>query len=105
LFSPAVNTMTEQTTAALLDHGSIAADTVERGIEDANRIMGDLDRLRIHFADIAEQLERDGVQKFAEALAQSLAHIGHEFDGTNLSGSRYRAGGVFADSTVAPAME
>jgi len=73
-----VNTMTEPTIAALLDHGRIAADTVEQGIEDANRIMGDLDRVNIRFADIAEQLERGGVQKFVEALEQSLTHISQE---------------------------
>ena len=73
-----VNTMTEQTIAALLDHGRITADTVEQGIEDAYRIMGDLDRVNIRFADIAEQLEREGVQKFAEALEQSLTHISQE---------------------------
>jgi transaldolase len=73
-----VNTMTEQTIAALLDHGRIAADTVEQGIEDAYRIMGDLDRVNIRFADIAEQLEGEGVQKFAEALEQSLTHISQE---------------------------
>jgi transaldolase len=73
-----VNTMTEQTIAALLDHGRIAADTVEQGIEDACRIMGDLDRVNIRFADIAEQLEGEGVQKFAEALEQSLTHISQE---------------------------
>ena len=73
-----INTMTELTIAALLDPGRIIADTVEQGIEDAYRIMGDLDRVNIRFADIAEQLEREGVQKFAEALEQSLTHISQE---------------------------
>ena len=73
-----INTMTELTIAALLDPGRIIADTVEQGIEDAYRIMGDLDRVNIRFADIAEQLERGGVQKFVEALEQSLTHISQE---------------------------
>ncbi len=73
-----VSNIMEQICQALLDHGRIAADTVEQGIEDACRIMGDLDRVNIRFADIAEQLEGEGVQKFAEALEQSLTHISQE---------------------------
>lgn len=70
-----VNTMTEQTIAAVLDHGRIVADTVEREIEGAHQIMRDLDLVGIRFADVAAQLEREGVQKFAEAFEQSLTHI------------------------------
>ena len=70
-----VNTMPEQTIAALLDHGRIEAGTIEKGSEEANRTMADLDSIGIQFSDIAVQLEREGVQKFTEAFDQSIAHI------------------------------
>jgi transaldolase len=70
-----ISTMPEQTIAAVLDHGNIVADTIEQGMEDAREVMEGLDRLGIHFADVAARLEREGVQQFAEAFDKSINAI------------------------------
>jgi transaldolase len=70
-----VNTMPEQTIAALLDHGNIIRGTLEEGVGEAHRIMGGLGRLGIRFVDIAARLEREGVLKFVEAFDQAMVHI------------------------------
>jgi transketolase len=70
-----VNTMPEQTIAALLDHGNIIRGTLEEGVGEARRIMGGLGRLGIRFVDIAARLEREGVWKFVEAFDQAMVHI------------------------------
>jgi len=70
-----ISTMPEQTIAAVLDHGSIVAGTIEQGVEEARNAMERLDRLEIRFADVAARLERDGVQLFAEAFDKSIAAV------------------------------
>ena len=70
-----VNTMPEQTIAALLDHGNIIRGTLEEGVGEARRIMGGPGRLGIRFVDIAARLEREGVWKFVEAFDQAMVHI------------------------------
>ena len=69
-----INTMPEQTIAAVLDHGNIVAGTIEQGMEEARDVMERLD-LDIRFADVAARLEREGVQQFAEAFDKSINAI------------------------------
>jgi transaldolase len=70
-----ISTMPEQTITAVLDHGNIVAGTIEQGIKEAHDGMERLDRLDIHFADVAARLERQGVQQFAEAYDKSINAI------------------------------
>ena len=70
-----INTMPEQTIAAVLDHGNIVAGTIEQGTEEARGVMERLDRLDLRFADVAARLEREGVQQFAEAFDKSINAI------------------------------
>jgi transaldolase len=70
-----ISTMPEQTIAAVLDHGSIVAGTIEQGVDDARDAMERLDRLNIRFTDVAARLEREGVQQFAEAFDKSITAI------------------------------
>lgn len=70
-----VNTMPEQTIAALVDHGNIIAGTIEHDVAEARRLMDQLQRLGISVANVAARLEREGIAKFAEAFEQSIRHI------------------------------
>ncbi len=72
-----VNTMPEKTIKAFADHG-VVRDTVEEGVDEAHRVMGELTALGIDFGQVTAQLEGQGVQKFIEpydALLNSLAEV------------------------------
>lgn len=86
--SMTVNTLPEQTIAALLDHGNIAAGTIEKGVEGAHKIMNELALLGIDFYDVCAQLERDGVKKFADAYNQSIAQIEKLWPAMNLAAQK-----------------
>lgn len=60
-----VNTLPDDTIDAFADHGKVAA-TLEEGVDDARRTMESLAVLGIDFAQVAAQLENEGVQKFIE---------------------------------------
>lgn len=70
-----VNTLPDETIAAFADHGQVAA-TLEDGVDEARRTMATLEALGIDFAQVATQLENEGVQKFIDpfdALTALLA--------------------------------
>jgi transaldolase len=54
------HTMPEQTITAFADHGR-AANTLEHGVEEAHQVMNELGRLGIDFAQVAAQLENEGI--------------------------------------------
>ena len=60
-----ISTMPEATIDAFIGHG-VVEDTLERGIEEAERVMADLPRLGINLGFVATQLENEGIQKFNE---------------------------------------
>jgi transaldolase len=66
-----VNTVPPQTLSALLDHGQVAL-TLETGVEEARQTLAGLEALGIAMTDVTDQLEREGVQSFAEAFASLL---------------------------------
>jgi transaldolase len=71
-----VNTMPAETIAAFADHGKVIANTIEADLEDAHRILRDLEGVGIDFHCVTWQLQNEGVQKFIEpydALMQALA--------------------------------
>jgi len=68
LIGPAtVNTMPEETIEAFQDHGNVA-ETLTRGIEDARKLFGDLQAAGIDYDDVADTVEREGVEKFMTSL-------------------------------------
>jgi len=69
-----VNTMPLSTIQAFLDHGMVR-DTIEVGVDDAHRVLADLERLGIGFPVVAKQLEDEGIEKFIEPFDQLLHHI------------------------------
>jgi transaldolase/glucose-6-phosphate isomerase len=70
-----VNTMPENTLAALLDHGTIAADTIDEDVEGAQRELRALHDANISMFDVTHQLQVDGVRLFSEAFAALLGAI------------------------------
>lgn len=75
LIGPAtVNTMPESTLLAFEDHGEVAP-TLERGLEDAKRLLGQLTDAGIDYNDVVETLEADGIRKFSDAFSKLLARL------------------------------
>jgi len=70
-----VNTMPPATMDAFRDHGRVAADTIEAGIERARATMATLDRLGIDLSVITTQLVVDGVKQFSDAADTLLAAV------------------------------
>ncbi|HLM86136.1 MAG TPA: transaldolase [Solirubrobacteraceae bacterium] len=66
-----VNTMPEETIRAYQDHGS-PQNRLESGLEDAERLMGELERVGVDYDDVTDTLEREGVEKFSESFEQLM---------------------------------
>ena len=69
-----VNTVPPQTLAALLDHGQVRL-TVEEDLDGARQTLAELEALGISMTGVTDQLEREGVQSFAEAFAALLEGV------------------------------
>ncbi len=69
-----VNTMPEETIRAFQDHGEVAL-TLEQGIDEAERLFGQLAEAGIDYEDVVRVLEEEGVQKFADSFAELLDGI------------------------------
>jgi transaldolase len=71
-----VTTMPAETMAAFADHGRVVDNAIEADLEEAHRILRDLEHVGINLACVTWQLQNEGVQKFIEpydALLQALA--------------------------------
>jgi transaldolase len=64
-----VNTMPEETIKAYQDHGD-PQQRLESGIEDAERLLAELERVGVDYDDLTDTLEREGVEKFSESFEQ-----------------------------------
>jgi transaldolase len=69
-----VDTMPQETIEAFQDHG-VVAETLERDIEGAKRLLEQLAEAGIAYDDVVETLEREGVQKFSDSFAELLDGI------------------------------
>jgi transaldolase len=70
-----VNTMPLETIEAFQDHGEVRGDTVLEGIDEAKRLFVELRDAGVDYDDVVETLEREGVDKFADAYDQLLEGI------------------------------
>jgi transaldolase len=70
-----VNTMPLSTVEAFADHGIVRGDTLLEGLERAHRLWSDLIRVGIDEEEVGEQLEAEGIQKFADSYQNVLATI------------------------------
>jgi transaldolase len=64
-----VNTMPEETIEAFQDHGH-AVVTLTQGIDEARQLLLDLRDAGIDYDDVTDTVEREGVQKFIDSLAE-----------------------------------
>jgi transaldolase/glucose-6-phosphate isomerase len=70
-----VNTMPPATLEALLDHGTIAPDTVESDLGEANDVMRALQDAKISLFDVTHDLQVEGVALFSDSFAALLGAI------------------------------
>jgi transaldolase/glucose-6-phosphate isomerase len=70
-----VNTMPPATLEALLDHGTIARDTVESDLGEANDVMRALQDAKISLFDVTHDLQVEGVRLFSDSFAALLGAI------------------------------
>ena len=69
-----VNTMPEETILAYQDHGE-PEPRLQRGLEDAKAVLEKLARAGVDYDDVTDTLEREGVEKFAEAFEQLMRSL------------------------------
>jgi transaldolase len=69
-----VNTMPAETIVAFQDHG-VVADTLTEGVDDALRLLEELEAAGVDYDDVVATLEREGVEKFAESFRALRAGI------------------------------
>jgi transaldolase len=75
-----VNTMTEATIDAFLDHGTVAT-TLGHGAADARSTLEGLELLGIHTAEVSRDLEERGVRQFVTAYDEVLRAIAAKWEG------------------------
>ncbi len=69
-----VNTMPEETIMAYQDHGD-PQPRLQRGLDEAKAVLEQLARVGVDYDDITDTLEREGVEKFAEAFDQLMQSL------------------------------
>jgi transaldolase / glucose-6-phosphate isomerase len=79
-----INTMPPATLDAFRDHGSLR-DSLEENIEDARRVLEELDKSGISLDAITAELVKDGVKQFADAADKLYGAVAFK-RATSLSG-------------------
>jgi transaldolase len=70
-----VNTAPPATIDAFVDHGTVATDSLLTGMDDAPVFINSLPEVGVPFDSITAQLQRDGVDAFADAYVSLLSAI------------------------------
>jgi transaldolase len=70
-----VNTMPIETLDAFQDHGEVRGQTILEGMDRARRLWSDLAELGLHEAQVMDELEREGVRRFAESYQGAVETI------------------------------
>jgi transaldolase len=73
-----VNTMPEGTIHAVADHGKLHGNTIEGTYEASRQVFADLEALGVHYDDVVQVLEDQGVEKFATSWNELLDSIKRE---------------------------
>jgi transaldolase len=66
-----VNTMPEETIVAFQDHGEVAL-TLEEDLGEAKGVFERIAEAGVHYDDVVDTLEQEGVQKFSDSFAELL---------------------------------
>jgi transaldolase len=69
-----VNTMPPATVEAFGDHG-VGARTVDAGLDEAERVMADLERIGISMRDVTDKLLVDGLASFQKSYDAVIAGL------------------------------
>jgi transaldolase len=69
-----VNTLPEETLLAFQDHGRVAP-TLERGLDDAHRLLERLAAVGVDYDDVVETLEVEAIEKFSGSLSRVVAGL------------------------------
>jgi transaldolase / glucose-6-phosphate isomerase len=72
-----INTVPPATLDAFRDHGKLR-DTLEENVEDAKRVLGELEKSGISLDAITEDLVKDGVKLFADAADKLYGAVAHK---------------------------
>lgn len=75
-----VNTMPAKTLEATVDHGRLTGDTVTGSYAEAQEVLDALARVGVDYTDVVEQLETEGVDKFATSWDELLETVTTELD-------------------------
>jgi transaldolase len=69
-----VNTMPEETIMAYQDHGD-PQPRLQVGLDEAHRVLAELERVGVDYDDVTETLEREGVEKFSASFAELMESL------------------------------
>jgi transaldolase len=70
-----VNTMPLETIEAFQDHGEVRGNTVLEGIDEAEDLLVQLEKVGVSYDEIVETIEVEGVQKFADSFEQIIEEV------------------------------
>jgi transaldolase len=70
-----VNTMPEETIMAYQDHGD-PQPRLHSGLDEARRVLEELERVGVDYDDVTDTLEREGVEKFSDSFAELMQALG-----------------------------
>jgi transaldolase len=69
-----VNTMPPETIEAFEDHGKVEP-TLERGVDEAHRLLDELAEAGLDYDDVIATLEREGVEKFTKSFEELIEGV------------------------------
>jgi len=75
-----VNTMPAKTLEATVDHAELEGDTVTGSYAQAQQVLDDLERVGVSYAEVVDQLETEGVDKFEASWSELLGTVQDELD-------------------------
>ena len=70
-----VNTMPEATLHAVADHGEVRGDTIRGTYAAAHALIADLGAVGVDLAEVADLLERQGVELFEKSWEELIASV------------------------------
>jgi len=73
-----VNTMPGTTLDKVYDHGQVHGDTLTGTAEASSAVMDHLERLGVSYTEVVDQLEREGVKKFADSWTELQQTVSDE---------------------------
>ena len=73
-----VNTMPEGTIHATADHAVLRGDTIRGTYDQSRQVFAQLEDLGVHYDDVVQVLEDEGVEKFETSWKELLDTITHE---------------------------